>query len=93
MRYADINTNHLFVRFNMKLKDILNEDASSGAVSAGDAAGFKGSLFKGGIIQWKQPYPTKEIGNTNAVTFPNKKKKKAHPKLVAGVPIINYDNN
>lgn len=44
----------------MRLIEILQEDASAGSISAGDCAGFMGTLFKGGIISLPTPTQPKK---------------------------------
>ncbi len=68
----------------MKLDDLF-EEASAGAVSAHSAAGFRGSLFSGGVLTpaaIKRKIP--KVGQITKLEF-NKRKK------VAGVEVIKYN--
>ncbi len=69
----------------MKLQDLF-EEASAGTVSAHSAAGFRGSLFQGGVLTpalLKRKMP--KMGHVEKLSF-NKRKK------VAGVDVIKYNN-
>lgn len=71
----------------MRLYEILEEDAAGGAVAAHAVAGARGSLFSGGVLSSNM---VRRMVPPGGKVLKMKKHKKR--KNVAGVPVIQFDN-
>lgn len=72
----------------MRLHEILSEEAAGGAVGAHAVAGARGSLFGGGVLPTNM---LRRITPPGGKLVRDKKKQKKRSK-VAGVPVIQYNN-
>jgi hypothetical protein len=71
----------------MKLSEIMTEEASAGAVSAHAVAGSRGSLMGGGTLP---THVLRRMVPPGGTVLKDKKKKQR--KVVAGVPVIDFNN-
>lgn len=71
----------------MKLSEIMTEDAAAGAVGADSIAGSRGSLMGGGTLP---THVIRRMVSPGGTILKDKKKKQR--KVVAGVPVITFQN-